>query len=87
MPVDASDVVTVILDGRSVRVRQGTTVAAALMNLGNGTMRTSVSGDPRGPLCGMGVCFECRVVVDGLAQRLACQTLCVDGMEVRTDAG
>ncbi|AGI22634.1 2Fe-2S iron-sulfur cluster-binding protein [Pseudomonas sp. MT3] len=72
-----------ILDGRSLRVAAGTTVAAALALGGDGTTRTSVSGQRRAPLCGMGVCQECRVSIDG-QRRLACQTLCRDGMQVET---
>jgi sarcosine oxidase subunit alpha len=40
---------------------------------------------PRAPLCGMGVCFECRVCVDGHPHALACMTLARDGMRVNTD--
>lgn len=72
-----------ILDGLPLRVAAGTTVAAALVLGGDGTTRTSVSGQRRAPLCGMGVCQECRVTIDG-QRRLACQTLCRDGMQVET---
>ena len=44
--------------------------------------RRSVTGAPRAPLCGMGICYECRVTIDGTPHRLSCQTLCADGMEV-----
>lgn len=71
------------LDGRPLNVAPGTTVAAALALGGDGSARTSVSGQRRAPLCGMGICQECRVTVDGL-RRLACQTLCRDGMQVET---
>ncbi|MCJ1881604.1 (2Fe-2S)-binding protein [Pseudomonas nitroreducens] len=72
-----------ILDGRPLRVTAGTTVAAALAQGGDGTTRTSVSGQRRAPLCGMGICQECRVIIDG-QRRLACQTLCREGMQVET---
>jgi D-hydroxyproline dehydrogenase subunit gamma len=71
------------LDGTALRVTEGTTVAAALYLAGNGTSRTSVSGQRRAPLCGMGICQECRVTIDG-QRRLACQTLCRGGMSVET---
>ncbi|NWA02571.1 (2Fe-2S)-binding protein [Pseudomonas gingeri] len=71
------------LDGRALRVAEGTTVAAALALGGDGCSRTSVSGRRRAPLCGMGICQECRVSIDGY-RRLACQTLCQDGMQVET---
>ncbi|NWB90094.1 (2Fe-2S)-binding protein [Pseudomonas agarici] len=71
------------LDGRALRVAEGTTVAAALALGGDGCSRTSVSGSRRVPVCGMGICQECRVNIDG-NRRLACQTLCQDGMQVET---
>ena len=48
---------------------------------GDGTARRSVSGELRAPVCGMGICQECRVWVDGVRQ-LACQTTCRAGMRV-----
>ncbi|CAB3685373.1 (2Fe-2S)-binding protein [Paraburkholderia rhynchosiae] len=73
------------IDGLAVEVDAGTTVAAALVVSGAryGT-RVSVSGEPRAALCGMGVCQECRVTIDGRTHALACQTLCRDGQRVRT---
>lgn len=76
----------VTIDGRSVEVEAGTTVAAALVMAGAGGTRTSVSGQPRAALCGMGVCQECRVTIDSRAHVLACQTLCREGQVVCTGA-
>lgn len=74
------------IDGRPVRVKAGSSVAAALRVAGGtGTARTSVTGQPRAPFCGMGVCQECRVRVDG-RRMLACQTVCAKGMQVETTA-
>ncbi|NYH16160.1 2Fe-2S iron-sulfur cluster-binding protein [Paraburkholderia bryophila] len=75
------------IDGRSVEVDAGTTVAAALVVAGVSGARRSVSGQHRAPLCGMGVCQECRVTIDGRAHALACQTLCREGQIVRTCDG
>jgi D-hydroxyproline dehydrogenase subunit gamma len=58
-------------------------VAAALMNCGE-PCRFSVSGGARGPLCGMGICMECRAMVDGIPHRRTCQLICAAGMEVVT---
>lgn len=74
------------INGRSVSVPPGTVVAAALAHAGVAHFRNSIHGQPRGPLCGMGVCMECRVTVNGRAHCRSCQTLCAPGMEVRTDA-
>jgi succinate dehydrogenase/fumarate reductase-like Fe-S protein len=71
------------INGRALEVVPGTTVAAALALIGDGCTRTSVSGQRRAPVCGMGICQECRVDIDG-KRRLACQTLCRDGMHVET---
>jgi D-hydroxyproline dehydrogenase subunit gamma len=76
--------VDLFIDGIPVRVAAGTTIAAAIFISGNTRFRTSVSGEPRGPLCGMGICFECRVTIDGIAHCRSCQILCRNGMDVRT---
>lgn len=72
------------IDDRCIDVDAGTTVAAALVIAGIRGTRTSVSGGAREALCGMGVCHECRVTIDGRAHVLACQTLCRDGQVVHT---
>ena len=77
--------VELTVNGQALRVRPGTTVAAALAIAGCPTTRRSVTGEQRGPLCGMGVCFECRVTIDGRPHQLACQAVCRAGMEVVTD--
>lgn len=69
------------VNGRDMCVTQGTTVAAALALAGMAAARTSVMGQMRAPVCGMGICQECRVRVDGRV-RLACQTLCAPDMLV-----
>ena len=81
-----SDAITVEVDGKLVRVAAGDMVSTAIAIAGVAAFRVSVSGEPRGPLCGMGICFECRVTIDGRAHRRACQTPCRPGMQVWTDA-
>jgi sarcosine oxidase subunit alpha len=73
------------VNGRLLTVPAGTVVAAAVAQAGVWGSRHSVLGQPRGPLCGMGICMECRVTVDGQPQVRGCLTLCADGMEVLTD--
>jgi len=75
---------TVMVNGSPVVVPSGATVAVA-MTIAGQSCRTSVSGEPRGPLCGMGICFECRVAINGRPHRPGCQTLCEPDMDVRTD--
>jgi predicted molibdopterin-dependent oxidoreductase YjgC len=78
--------ITLNINARPVSVEAGTTVAAAIARAVSvhGITRRSVSGERRAPLCGMGVCQECRVSIDGRLHQLACQTLCANGMEVVT---
>lgn len=76
--------VSIVVDGAGRRVPAGVTVAAALINAGDWAMRRSVTGEARGPLCGMGVCFECRVRVNGHDGRRACLERVADGMRVET---
>jgi predicted molibdopterin-dependent oxidoreductase YjgC len=76
--------VTVTVNGASVVVPPGATVAVAMVVAGQ-ACRTSVSGEPRGPLCGMGICFECRVAIDGNPHVRSCQVLCEQGMEINTE--
>jgi len=76
--------ITLCIDARSISVEAGVTVAAAIAMTGSGVTRLSVGGAARAPLCGMGVCQECRVSINGRAHQLSCQTLCADGMHVVT---
>jgi predicted molibdopterin-dependent oxidoreductase YjgC len=80
-----SDTFSLEIDNRTVWVGPGVSVAAAMLAEGVAVFRRSVTGAPRGPVCGMGVCFECRVTIDGVPHRLSCQTQCAPGMKVRTD--
>jgi D-hydroxyproline dehydrogenase subunit gamma len=73
------------VNGKSVFVAAGTVVAAAVAEAGQTPFRRSVLGEARGPLCGMGICMECRVTINGQAHSRSCQTLCEEGMEVQTD--
>jgi sarcosine oxidase subunit alpha len=84
MPDRATSTVTLTVNGLRVNVLAGATVAVAVAIAGQ-ACRTSVSGEPRGPLCGMGICYECRVSINGIPHCRSCQILCEPGMEVRTD--
>jgi aerobic-type carbon monoxide dehydrogenase small subunit (CoxS/CutS family) len=76
--------VTLTLNGKTISVKEETTVAAALLHSGITAFRHSVSGEPRGPLCGMGICYECRVMIDGEPHARSCQIPCREGMRVTT---
>jgi D-hydroxyproline dehydrogenase subunit gamma len=79
------ETVTVVVNGVSVTMPPDTMVSAAILKAGITAFRRSATGEPRGPLCGMGICFECRVTINGENHCRSCQTVCRDGMDVRTD--
>ncbi|HEY6805665.1 MAG TPA: (2Fe-2S)-binding protein [Pyrinomonadaceae bacterium] len=79
------DSVTVVVNGVLVEMPVGSMVSAAILKSGVSTFRKSVTGEPRGPLCGMGICYECRVTIDFEEQVKSCQTVCENGMDIRTD--
>jgi len=81
----STQTVRISIDDRTVEVQVGDSVAAALLLSGVTTTRTTVvSGAPRAPYCMMGVCFECLVTIDGVANRQACMVEVEKGMNVRT---
>lgn len=84
MPSSMSSSVTLSVNGSPVNVLAGTTVAVAVALAGH-WCRTSVTGESRGPLCGMGICYECRVSINGVPHRRSCQIMCEPGMKVKTD--
>jgi predicted molibdopterin-dependent oxidoreductase YjgC len=74
--------VQLTVNGHEITVPAGTVVAAVIAQAGVSCYRHSVTGEPRAPLCGMGICFECRVMIDDKAYSLSCQTVCEEGMRV-----
>ncbi len=80
-----AETVRLSVNGREVTVAAGSMVSTAVFLAGADGFRRSVSGEPRGPLCGMGICFECRVTIDGRQHVRSCQTPCRAGMQVSTD--
>lgn len=79
--------VTLRVDGRELVAHRGESVAAALMADGDLRTRTTPQGEPRGAFCGMGVCFECLAVIDGVPNTRTCMTYVREGMEVERQQG
>ena len=76
------------MDGHPVRFRAGQSLAAALWDNGFRSLRRTRRLDrPRGLFCGIGVCHDCHVVVDGVADQRACLTPARSGLEVTTQLG
>jgi predicted molibdopterin-dependent oxidoreductase YjgC len=81
---DAGEQLVVELDGAEVTVPAGVSVAAALLYLDRIPTRHSVvNGLPRAPFCMMGICFECLIEVDGVADQRACQIQVRAGQRLR----
>lgn len=74
------------VDGQLISVQHGQTIAAALAAAGRRVLRRTQSSASRGLFCGMGVCFECLVMVDG-TERRACITPVRPGMRIHLLAG
>lgn len=75
---------TILVNDVPRRVEHGTTLAAALLTLGEDHFRVSGDGTARGPVCGIGSCQECRVTVDGVPGVRACLEPVRTGMRVET---
>ncbi len=71
-----------VVDGRPTVAYEGETVAAVLVADEGLRTRWTAGGASRGIYCGIGVCFECLVVVGGVPNTRACMTLVADGMRV-----
>lgn len=78
---------TVHIDGTPTSVLRGVSVAAAMWNAGVPAARRSITGQPRGALCGMGICFECRATIDGVPHERTCMVECAPGMRIQTGRG
>jgi D-hydroxyproline dehydrogenase subunit gamma len=73
------------IDGEAFEAEPGSSVASAVLQSGRLATRRSRRGEPRGPLCGMGICFECRLTVDGVPNVRSCLLPVAPGMEIATD--
>jgi NADPH-dependent 2,4-dienoyl-CoA reductase/sulfur reductase-like enzyme len=76
--------IKIFVDGAEMSAMDGQSLAGALHSTGRRVLRRNlVTGEPRAPFCGMGVCFECEVLVDGVPSR-ACMVHVRPGMAVTT---
>ncbi|WP_022666329.1 (2Fe-2S)-binding protein [Desulfospira joergensenii] len=77
--------ITVRVNGQRLAAYEGETVHALLTANGlYGLRKTRKTGQIRGALCGMGVCYECRVTIDGKPGQQACMTRVKENMEIFT---
>ncbi len=72
-------------DGRPLTARAGQTVAAVLIAAGVRSWRTTRLGArPRGLFCGIGICFDCLVTLNGTPNVRACVTTVEPGDRIGT---
>ena len=68
-----SEQISFTFNGTDVKCEQGQSIAAAVINTGNLALRTTRFGEePRSIFCGIGICFDCVVTIDGVANQRAC---------------
>ena len=83
--VQRGNPVKLTVDGKAIEAYEGETVAAALLSAGVTTFRFSHKNhQPRSIYCGMGVCYECLVTINGVPGQRACMSDVEDGMEILT---
>lgn len=86
--VSRGTVVTIIVDGEPVQAYEGESVAAAIYATGRRTLRTtSRRKESRGLYCGIGVCFDCVMIINNTPNVRSCQALVRDGMIVESEKG
>lgn len=74
----------VLVDGIKTVAYDGESVLAVLWAAGVRSLRvTARTGQPRGFFCGMGVCFDCLVTVDGRHSVRACMEPARPGMSIQ----
>jgi len=71
-------------DGRPIKAQNGQTIAEALLAKGITTVRKTRKGADRGVYCAMGVCYECRAIVNGTPNTRTCMTAVTQGCKVTT---
>ncbi len=80
--------VKLIVDGHLIKAYEGETVAAAILATGRRALRTTtVRNEMRGLYCGIGICFDCVMVVNGSPNIRTCQTFVKEGMIVESQKG
>jgi len=83
--IDRGQPFQIQVDGQPVLAYAGETIAAALFANGKRILRrTSKRHEPRSIYCGIGVCYDCLVTVNGVPNQRACMIPVEPGIEVKT---
>ena len=86
IPAQRGPRLNVIVDGEPVEAYAGETVAAVLMAAGHIMYQHATPEHPHKSLfCGMGICFNCAVTINGVPNTRACVTPVSEGMVIETD--
>ena len=81
--IDRRAMINISVNGRNIAAAPGETVMAALTAAGFKVLKKSNGrGEPRGPFCGMGVCYECLVTINGVPKQRSCMTEVAENMEI-----
>ena len=84
--INRKETVDLTVNGKKITAYRGESVLAALLASGYKVLKQSpVLKHPRGALCGMGVCFECLVKINGVPNRRSCMVEVENNMEIVTD--
>jgi len=77
--------IMLMVNGKKILAYEGESVHAALIAAGIQNFRITKTGESRGVLCGMGICYECLVTIDNIPDQRACMTMVRDNMEIITE--
>ena len=72
------------VDGKTILACSGQTIAEVLLVNGLRSLRMTRKQSPRGVYCGMGICYECRMIVNGIPNVRTCMTLATPGCKIAT---
>jgi len=84
--VERGQAISITVDGVPLPAYEGETIAGALLASGGSAWRHTPHGQPRGLYCGIGLCFDCLVTVNGTPNVRACLTPVAPGMVVESGA-
>ena len=80
--IESSSQIQFEFEGQVLYALPGDSIAAALTSYGIIDLRVTSSGESRGIFCGMGVCHDCLVEIDGNQNQRACMTKVKNGMRI-----
>ena len=76
--------ISIEVDGEKIEAYEGEPIAAALWAAGIRNFRyTTKRNEPRGYFCGIGLCTDCKMIVNGVPNIRTCVTLVQDGMKIK----